>query len=218
MPPGDVAKHAFKLGLSPLFVTDHDTIEGALRLKANGWSVVVGQEISTADGDVIGLFLESAVPAGMSASETARQIKAQGGLVYLQHPFDRRRHALSEEAIEAIMEQIDLVEVFNGRSSSELNAKADALCASLGATPGVGSDAHSIRALGRCFIEMPEFSGSADFLVKLGRGRLVRRTSPWRMRLRTAIGGSRKPLFEAAPSGLPSRYQGRVRKSLCAVL
>src|SRR5580693_442815 len=86
-----IEAHCLAQGLTGLAVTDHNTLEGALRLRdrVKSLQVIVGEEVSTRDGDVIGLFLREPIPPRLSALETMDAIHAQGGLVYLPHPFDR---------------------------------------------------------------------------------------------------------------------------------
>ena len=183
--PEEVARRARQLGLSPLFLTDHDGIEGAERLLAAGQNVVVGEEILTAEGEIIGLFLNSAVPKRLSPEETVAAIKEQGGLVYLEHPYDTGRRNLKEAAIERIADQIDIVEVFNGRSEPGPNRRAEDLRATLGLPGGAGSDAHTLAEIGRVYVEMETFEGPADFLAKLPAARIVSGKSRFRLRLQT---------------------------------
>lgn len=170
--PEQVAAACRRLGLAPVFLTDHDSIEGALRLRACE-RVVVGEEVLTSGGELIGLFLRERIPAGLSPKETAARIKHQGGLVYLEHPYDPTRRHLSEEAIEDLADLIDIVEVFNGRSDGKANRRAEELCGILGAAPGAGSDAHSTADLGSVYVEMQDFEGASDFLAKLRDAKIV---------------------------------------------
>ena len=176
--PKEVAARCRRLGLSPVFLTDHNSIEGASLLEAvAGQRVVVGEEIMTSAGELIGLFLSRPIPRGLTPTETAREIKDQGGLVYLEHPYDQFRRHLTEEAIEALADLIDIVEVFNGRSDSEANRRAADLRDTLGAAPGAGSDAHTIREIGSVYVQMEDFEGASDFLVKLRQSKIVKRPS-----------------------------------------
>jgi predicted metal-dependent phosphoesterase TrpH len=184
VPPVEVARRLRAYGMGPVFLTDHDTVDGARRLREEGFfSTVTGQEVTTRDGDVIGLFLDEPVEPGLSADETVARIKDQGGLVYVPHPFDRRRRALELAALERLRDRIDIVEVFNGRSSADCNRKAEDACQAIGAVPGAGSDAHSLRELGGVYVEVEDFQGPSDFLAKLERARIVRDPARWRLRL-----------------------------------
>ncbi|HLZ48669.1 MAG TPA: PHP domain-containing protein, partial [Candidatus Limnocylindria bacterium] len=107
-------------GLDVVCATDHNTIEGALRLRdlADGFRVIVGEEISSRDGEIIGLFLEQAIPRDLSAEETIDRIHAQGGLVSVPHPYSHNRiYRLRREALERVWPTIDAIEVFNAREA-----------------------------------------------------------------------------------------------------
>lgn len=170
-----MAAQCRRLGLSPVFLTDHDTIAGAVQLRGTGRSrVVVGEEIMTTRGELIGLFLAKAVETGLTPKEAAAEIKTQGGLIYLEHPYDPHRRHLKEDAIEDLADLIDVVEVHNGRSDAYANRRAEDLCGMLGAAPGAGSDAHSAGELGSVYVEMEDFDGAENFLVELRRGRIVK--------------------------------------------
>jgi predicted metal-dependent phosphoesterase TrpH len=92
--------------------------------------------------------IRALIPNRLTPNETAREIKDQGGLVYLEHPYDQLRRHLTENAIEAVADLIDIVEVFNGRSDKEANRRAADLRDTLRAAPGAGSDAHTIHEIG----------------------------------------------------------------------
>lgn len=157
-----------------MFLTDHNTIAGAVGLRAeSSAAVVVGEEVLTTEGEIIGLFLGKTIPHGLTPRETAIAIKAQGGLVYLEHPFDEFRRHLMEDAIETIADLVDIVEVFNGRSGPDANRRAEDLCTILDAAAGAGSDAHSLKEIGSVYVEIEEFEGAQDFLAKLRDARIV---------------------------------------------
>jgi predicted metal-dependent phosphoesterase TrpH len=163
------------LGLDPIILTDHDTIAGAARLQAAGkYRVVVGEEIMTIAGELIGLFLQRPVQSGLPPREAVLEIKDQGGLVYLEHPYDPFRRHLSEEAVENLADLIDIVEVFNARSDEKTNRRAKDLCEILGAAQGAGSDAHTLGELGCVYVEMEDFDGAQDFLANLRSARIVK--------------------------------------------
>jgi predicted metal-dependent phosphoesterase TrpH len=176
--PDQVVAQCRKRGLSPVFITDHDSIAGAMELqRSEGAEVVIGEEVMTKDGELIGLFLSEAVPSGLDASDAAARIKSQGGLIYLEHPYDPYRRHLSEEAIEKLDDLIDIVEVWNGRSDHRINQKSVQLCETLGAAAGAGSDAHALDDIGSVYVQMEKFDGPQDFLVKLRLGKIIGRRS-----------------------------------------
>jgi predicted metal-dependent phosphoesterase TrpH len=191
VPPLDVARRCRQLGLSPIFLTDHEGTDGARLLVEAGEAAVIGQEILTTEGELIGLFLREPVPSRLSPEETVEAIKEQGGLVYLEHPYDATRRHLREEAIERIAGQVDIVEVFNGRSQPEANRRAEELRSTLGVAAGAGSDAHTLREIGGVYLEMEAFDGARDFLAKLRAANLVTRGKRWRLAARRLLANRR---------------------------
>jgi predicted metal-dependent phosphoesterase TrpH len=172
--PEKVAAKCRQLGLGPVFLTDHNTINGAVELQRGiAGRVIAGEEVMTGAGEIIGLFLTKDVRPGLTAIETAKRIKEQGGLVYVEHPYDLYRRHLSEEAIEQIVDLIDIVEVFNSRSDARANQRAQDLCDTLGVAAGAGSDSHTLDTLGSAYVEMEDFTDAGDFLDKLRRGKIV---------------------------------------------
>lgn len=158
-----------RAGLDVVCATDHDTIDGALRLRelAGGFRVIVGEEITSRDGDLVGLFLERAVPRGLSAEETIARIHDQGGLVSVPHPFSRNRlNHIRREALERTAGLVDFVEVFNARElTGAENRSAAAWAAAHGIVGAAGSDAHRAFELGHAWIEMDDFADRDGFLA-----------------------------------------------------
>ena len=147
--PRSVVKAAAERGLTHIAITDHDRIEGALRARdaaPAGLTVIVGEEIRTADGDLIAMFLERAVAPHRPARETIEEVRAQGGLVGIPHPFDRFRGSmLKDPRLEAMAPLVDWVEAHNARVvGGSGNERAQAFALEMG-LPGVAvSDAHSV--------------------------------------------------------------------------
>jgi predicted metal-dependent phosphoesterase TrpH len=152
--PGAVVRAAASRGLTHLAVTDHDRIDGALRARdaaPDEFEVIVGEEIKTADGDLVAIFIENAIPPGMSAVETIAAIREQGGLVGIPHPFDRTRGYGQKSGADpaAIAGAVDWVEIYNARViGSSANEKA-ALFAREYSLPGLcASDSHTVFEVG----------------------------------------------------------------------
>lgn len=172
--PQELLEEAARRGLDCIGVTDHDTLEGGLACRSlaqNDFSlprVIPGEEISTASGELIGLFLTRAVPAGLTLERTAQEIRAQGGLVYLPHPFDTRRSAVKGKHRERAAELADVIEVRNGRSlRSAYDRRAMAMAVRHGKAFGVGSDAHFAEEVARAWVEVPALPGRDDLLGAL---------------------------------------------------
>jgi predicted metal-dependent phosphoesterase TrpH len=180
---GELVDRARQLGLDRLAVTDHDTAEGALRLSEMAPElVIVGEEVRTTEGEIIGLFLTGTVPAGGTPEEVCDAIHAMGGLTYACHPFDVRRAHFSLERLAALAPRLDIIEVHNSWASPEANRMARAVCRRLGKAAAAGSDAHAAHELGRCWMEIPAFEGPQGLLAAVARGRRVIRVPAGRGR------------------------------------
>ena len=156
--PGAVVKAAAERGLTHLAITDHDRIDGALEardLAPAGLTVIVGEEVKTADGDLICLFLERAIPPGLSASETIAAARDQGGLVGIPHPFDRLRGSLlREERLAVLGDRVDWVETHNARVVGHGNQRAAEYAIGRGLSGVAVSDAHSILEIGVAYTKL----------------------------------------------------------------
>ncbi len=152
--------------------------------------VIIGEELRTHAGEIIGLFLRERVPFGVSPAEAATRIREQGGVVYIPHPFDPMRRNLARPALVELVTagQVDALEVFNAKTSlGHLNDQAAAFAVAHDLAAGAGSDAHVPDALGAAYVEMPDFDGPADFLERLCEGVVVGHhfdhPRPWRARI-----------------------------------
>jgi len=196
--PDEIDEAVVASGLDVLCVTDHHAIAGALQLARRlTCRVVVGEELRTHAGEIIGLFLTERIPFGTPPADAARAIRDQGGVVYVPHPFDPMRRNLSEPALEALVGAglVDAVEVLNAKTSlPSLNRRAGELAAARDLAAGAGSDAHVPHALGAAYVEMPDFDGPQDFLAKLRAGRVVGHhwdeARPWSARIVPSVASS----------------------------
>ncbi len=165
-------------GLGAIAITDHNEISGALdaRGKASGIKVIVAEEVKTAgQGEVIGLFIEEKIARGMTLPETIAEIKRQGGLVYVPHPFDRLHSVPDYEHLLAVIDDVDAIEVFNPRIAiAEFNDEAVRFAAKYRIPAGAGSDAHVPQGLGSVRIRMRDFDGPEEFLESLRDADIVR--------------------------------------------
>ena len=177
--PADVVRQAREIGLDRIAITDHNEIEGAFEGRdIDPDLVIVGEEVRTDEGlDLIGLFLTEHIPRGGTFREVAEEIRRQGGVVYVPHPFDSHR-GTTEEFLEGVRDCIDAVEGFNARvHDPRRNQRAQNWALANGLPVGAGSDAHLLSEIGRTRVVMPSFSGPAEFLVGLSEGRIEGRAS-----------------------------------------
>jgi predicted metal-dependent phosphoesterase TrpH len=177
--PQQFVREAQRRGLNTAAITDHNTIRGALAVRqAADFPVIIGEEVRTADGEILGLFLSEDVPPHLPASETIARIKHQGGIVGVPHPFDSLRSALREDVMLALIDQIDFIEALNARMVfSAQNDKARKFAIERGLPVSAGSDAHCSWEVGRVSVRMPRFEGPHDFIAALREGRLTGRLS-----------------------------------------
>jgi predicted metal-dependent phosphoesterase TrpH len=141
--------------------------------------VIVGEEVKTADeGEVIGLFIKEKIPRGLSLQETVAEIRRQGGLVYVPHPFDRMHAVPDYEHLLEILDQVDAIEVFNPRVAiGAFNEEAARFAAKYRIPAGAGSDSHVAQGLGSVRIRMRDFDGPAEFLQSLRDAEILTRPS-----------------------------------------
>jgi predicted metal-dependent phosphoesterase TrpH len=181
-PLESIIQRCQKLGINCIGIADHGTVEGALRIKEIApFQVIIAEEILTPHGEIMGMFLQKTIPSGLSVEQTIAEIKAQGGLVNIPHPFDTvRPSALNRYIVEKMVEQIDIIEAFNSRNILLRNTReACAFAEKYGIAQSAGSDAHTIQEIGNAYVEMPEFSCRDDFLQALSQGTISgRRTNP----------------------------------------
>lgn len=173
----DIAGYCQEHGIDVLGVTDHDTTAGALALKAAApeLRIIVGEEIRTKNGEITGLFLNNEIEPGLDPVETCERIKAQGGLVYIPHPFDPFKfHRLRRHALRRVLPMVDIIEVFNGKANLPIfNAFAAAFARRHKKVGAAGSDAHYLDAIGLCSNEMADFKSPQEFLENLRHAKLI---------------------------------------------
>ena len=179
---GEVREACRKRGIDKVAITDHNTITGALALFEMAPDlVIVGEEIKTDVGEIIAYFLEEEVPKGLPLQEAISRVRQQGGVVGVPHPLDRlRREALGRTHLFTVIEQVDLLEVFNARTIFPSdNRQALELARERGLLATAGSDAHTPHEIGQAYVEMPAFNDKEEFLRSLAQGHIVGRlTSP----------------------------------------
>ncbi|HVP25758.1 MAG TPA: PHP domain-containing protein [Methanomicrobiales archaeon] len=160
-----------RTGILPL-VCDHDTLEGSVRVmraihaEDPDIPLLLAEEVTTSDGEIIGLFLTEEIPAGLSAAETLDLIHGQGGLSLVPHPFSEfRSKVLRPKVRNALVDRLDLVEGHNARNLSEEEDRLAVVFATeMGIPFTAGSDAHTGVELGRVWMEIPSFDSPKQLL------------------------------------------------------
>jgi glycosyltransferase involved in cell wall biosynthesis len=170
-------------GLGAIAVTDHNVVSGAHEAAAKahefGVKVIVSEEVKTDhQGEVIGLFISEQIPRGLSLQETVAEIKRQGGLVYVPHPFDRMHAVPDYEHLLTIVDEIDLMEVYNPRVAiGSFNEEAERFAAKYRILAAAGSDSHVAQGLGSVRVRMRDFDGPDEFLESLRTAEIVTKPS-----------------------------------------
>jgi predicted metal-dependent phosphoesterase TrpH len=162
-------KHALDRGkLDCVAVTDHNMIDFARELHAQfGDRIIIGEEITTLAGEIIGLFLTNPIAAGLSPAETVAKIHEQGGLVYVPHPFETVRKGLTPETLDTIAADVDIIEAYNGRAVFQNRSDQTIAWATAYTTPiAAASDSHGHIGWGKTYTILPE-SPTRDNLITL---------------------------------------------------
>jgi len=169
-------------GLGAIAITDHNEVSGALEARriaaeTGELKVIVAEEVKTAEqGEVIGLFLEEKIPRGMTMERTIAAIREQGGLVYVPHPFDRFHSVPDYEHLLDIVEEIDILEVFNPRVAlTAFNEEAERFARKYRIVPGAGSDSHVAQGLGSVRVRIHDFDGPREFLEAMRDADITRK-------------------------------------------
>jgi predicted metal-dependent phosphoesterase TrpH len=166
-----LAERVARCRLDVVCITDHNVTSAAVAAarRGIGCRVIVGEEVRTPSGDVIGLFLTERIPYVLPLTRVAGLIREQGGLVYAPHPFDPGRSSLGP-ALAPLCARglVDVVEVFNAKvPDPALNRQAARVAARFGLPGAAGSDAHDPAGVGAAYLELPDFDGPAGFLASL---------------------------------------------------
>jgi hypothetical protein len=176
-------------------ITDHNTIQGARAVFAlDPHRVIVGEEIMTSRGELLGYFVKEEVPPGLSPEETIRILRAQGALISVSHPFDGlRAGAWAEADLEPILALVDALEVFNARVARDgANRKAAAMARRAGLAGTAGSDAHSALEVGRAGLKLPEFADAEGLRAALSKAEVVGRRSSYLVHLISRYAAARR--------------------------
>jgi glycosyltransferase involved in cell wall biosynthesis len=176
--PEALVDHCIAEGLDAIAITDHNEVDGALAAAALGKpiTIVVGEEVKTAQGEVIGLFLHERIEPGQSMGDTIAAIHDQGGLVYMPHPFDRLHTIPDPAVLLRHLDEIDIFEVYNSRLVFEsFNEDALRFAAKYNLLQAAGSDAHVLPGIGTALNRMPAFDGPEELLLALRSNEILRR-------------------------------------------
>jgi predicted metal-dependent phosphoesterase TrpH/glycosyltransferase involved in cell wall biosynthesis len=176
--PEALLDHCIAQGLGAVAITDHNEVSGALEAAALGKpiTVIVGEEVKTSQGEVIGLFLRERIDRGLTIDETITAIQDQGGLVYMPHPFDRLHTIPDPATLLRVLDRIDIFEVYNSRLLFDaFNDDALRFAAKYNLIQAAGSDSHVLPGIGTALNQIPAFDGPEEFLLAMRQNQIVRR-------------------------------------------
>lgn len=203
-------EHARKIGLNKVAVTEHNRLDGALMAKAMAPDlVIVGEEIKTTHGEIIGYYLREEVPRGLSPQETVRRLREQGAVITIPHPLDSlRSSAMRLRNVLTIIDEVDALEILNARCVRPAdNVAAAQLAEERGKLVTAGSDAHTLTELGQCYMEMPAFEDNAEsFRAALAQSTARGEVSPFWPHFASTYARWRKrivPVDLPTPAALP---------------
>jgi predicted metal-dependent phosphoesterase TrpH len=178
--PTRVLEVCRKKGIDRVAITDHNTIDGALSAsQVDPERVIIGEEIMTSRGELLGYFMKENIPPNLSPRETITRLRAQDAFISVSHPFDSMRSgSWQEESLREILDLVDAIEVFNARSwTNAANTKALTLAQEQGVLATAGSDAHASIEVGRTVLTLPVFHDRESFRSALSRAQIHPRRS-----------------------------------------
>ncbi|MCH7587139.1 MAG: PHP domain-containing protein [Chloroflexi bacterium] len=167
-------------GIDRIAITDHNAIDGALlAAEIDPRRVIISEEIMTTQGELLAYYVKQHVPPGLPPMEAIAQLREQGAVISIAHPFDvRRSGAWKINHLAAILGHVDAIEVFNGRSwSQSANRSAASLAEEHQLLQTAGSDAHGYMEVGRTYLELAPFNGPDEFRISLRQSKIRRHRS-----------------------------------------
>lgn len=170
MTPKKLLSRCDQIGIDKVAITDHNSIDASLACaEAHPERVIVGEEIQTNEGEILGYFMSEWVPPGLSPLETIHRLRDQGAVISIPHPFDPYRGSnWKDGTLQAIAPYVDAIEIFNARCMTDVpNQQAVAFAKAHNLLATVGSDAHCIWELGKAILYLPYFWDAASFKAAL---------------------------------------------------
>lgn len=181
--PADLVKSCRRQGIDRVVITDHNEIAGAIEAqRLDPQRVIIGEELMTTQGELLAAFVQERLPPGLTPVEAITHLRAQGAFISVSHPFDSTRSgSWNPEDLLAILPLIDAIETFNARClTAQANHRALEFAQKHGLAGTVGSDAHTLRELGRAVLILPDFHDAESLYQVLPQAQTrTRLSSPW---------------------------------------
>lgn len=161
--------------LDVIAITDHNRIDFAIDAKKQmPSSIIIGEEIMTTRGEIIGLYLKEAIPAGLTPEKAIQAIKRQNGIVYIPHPFETIRKGLSPAILDKLVDDVDIIEIRNGRAFFQnMSKQAVAWMQVNGKVGAASSDAHGPKGLGHTYTQLSAIPAKATLVTLLSSGIVI---------------------------------------------
>lgn len=178
----DLLTHARRIGLQRLVISDHNTIRGALiAQQMDPELVIVGEEVLTTHGELLACFVREEIPKHLDPEEAICRLREQGAFISVSHPFDLRRHGWRLPDLKQIAPLVDAVEGFNSRCQLNFfNERALAFARENNLPFTVGSDAHTLREVGRSWMETALFETASGLRQVISSAEAhTQLSSPW---------------------------------------
>lgn len=165
--------------LDCIAITDHNRLDFAQKAKSVlGERIIVGEEIMTTMGEIVGLYLSRRVDQGMTPEKTIEAIREQDGLVYIPHPFETIRKGIHPATLELIQHDVDIIEVCNGRAFLQNRSQQALLWAKLNTVAhAASSDAHGFIGIGRTFTVLADMP-NRDNIISLYKNGILQTKRP----------------------------------------
>lgn len=167
-------------GIDRIAITDHNTTAGAFQAAVlDPERVIIGEEIKTTKGELLGYFLQEEIPPGLTPEETISRLRDQGAFISVSHPFDHTRSgSWAEEDLHRILPHVDAIETYNARTwSDHPNRVALEFALKAGILQTAGSDSHAPSEVGQTVIKMPIFHDVETFRTALTAAEILGRRS-----------------------------------------
>ena len=201
-------EQAAAVGLDALAVTDHDEIDASIEAAElapdYGLVGIVGMEVTCAAGHVLAFGIDEIVESGLPFDETLAQIRDQGGIAVVPHPFQKSRHGVAAHISEEQLAGADAIEVYNSRLfTGRSNRQAEKFAIRNGVPMTAGSDAHISEMVGQAVTEVGADDRSAEAILDAvadGRTSVVGKRTPWRVSIRQFGGGAKRRAIRAIRS------------------
>jgi predicted metal-dependent phosphoesterase TrpH len=180
----DLIRTARARGLGKIAITDHNSMQGALKAyQLDPEFVIVGEEILTTHGEILGYYLQEEIPARLSPAETLQRLKDQNAFISIPHAFDPFRSQWHQRDLEEIVDQIDALEVLNARCfSDKMNERAQRFAEEHHLAGTAGSDGHWHKEVGTAFLTLPQFTNSDELRVAIKQAKVSGHRSPFWVR------------------------------------